>query len=793
MTPANVLRGPPPYNAATRSGAAVSRAGRRWWGAVALALGSVSGVPVRALLAQAGTVQGQVRDSASGEVVPGAVVLLLDARGEVVARTLTGTRGQFTLTRPLAAVQVRALRLGFTPVALTLPAGPDELSPVVLTLAPVTRLLPSVGTVVARGCPRPPNGEEAFGLLDQARAGLLATVIAREKLPALMRVVQYQRHIGVDGVTIEQQTVRVDSAVRTATSFSTQRSAHDLVDRGFRTGVRGEFTYTAPDADVLLSDAFQRGYCFRLAEADSARPTQRGLRFTPARRRSSTVDIEGIIWIDTAQRVLREVEFAFVGVDELMASLGAGGRMGFHTLPNGLVFIAQWSMRLVGARDPLTSPLSAQDYSIREIGGEVAEVQVGDSGAFYAPLGSAHITAVTTTGAPVAAARIRLANTDYQAITNSAGRATIPFVLPGSYQVMVDDVALEPAGLSIPLASRLVVPRAASTIVRLVVPTAEQFVAPLCGQETFVRGDAWLVAKITDAKGEPLAGASYTVSSRSQGDALFVAASGTVPSTGMIAVCRLSRGGEVEIAAWKSRSQVARQRERLDGQITAVRMTMASRQVSQGPDSDPVPFVAAGTVRDSATGTVVANARIAFPGTPFEAASDESGRFVMSGLKRGEHRVEVSTPWLDSIGAVRRTTVTLDDNTPVTLFLPSVDETLRSSCGVVVREGDGAIVGQVNSQVTGPLPAALRVIAEWDSVGGPVLRSPPAGDSQWGVRSRAVAPVGAQGSYRLCGVPTGQIVAVRVSLETTASPEGVDVRVDPIRRFARVDLTFQVP
>jgi hypothetical protein len=273
----------------------------------------------------------------------------------------------------------------------------------------------------------------------------------------------------------------------------------------------------------------------------------------------------------------------------------------------------------------------------------------------------------------------------------------------------------------------------------------------------------------------------WAITELRSGAASFVSASGTVPSTGIIAVCRLHQGTEVEIAAWTSRTHVARVRERLDKKITAVRMTMASRMVARvAPIDEPASLVAAGTVRDSASGTPVASARIAFLGTPFEAASDDSGRFVLGGLKRGQHPVEISTPWLDSIGAVRRTTVTIDERAPIVLFLPTVGVTLRSSCGVTVEEGEGAIVGQVHSLATGPVPGTTRVIAEWDSIVEPA------------VRARTAGVIGAGGSYRLCGVPTGRTIAVHVALDTLAR-ESATVYIDPVRRFARLDFTVKPP
>ena len=51
-----------------------------------------------------------------------------------------------------------------------------------------------------------------------------------------------------------------------------------------------------------------------------------------------------------------------------------------------------------------------------------------------------------------------------------------------------------------------------------------------------------------------------------------------------------------------------------------------------------------------------------------------TGRFVVGGIPRGVRLVEVRSPWYDSIGAVRRTTLSGRDTPPLTPSLPPLTQ-----------------------------------------------------------------------------------------------------------------------
>ncbi|MEQ1690616.1 MAG: carboxypeptidase-like regulatory domain-containing protein, partial [Gemmatimonas sp.] len=511
--------------------------------------------------AQTGEVRGVVRDSSTGRPVSGAVVLALDALGTTLGRTISGERGQYRLSRPDATMLVRVLRLGYRPTTERLPLVRAEVLTVDLIMVTVPRALDGMDVIAARGCPTRADRADAFALLDQARAGLLATIVARERQPARLHVLRFERFLDLDGVEIERQRVRMDSSRSASTSFNAVHNAVDFVNRGFRTGVPGQYTYFGPDADVLLDERFQRGYCFSLATASEARTAQVGLRFTPANRREGRVDIDGTLWIDTAARALHDIEFRYVGIEALAEAFNAGGRVGFRTLPNGVPFIDQWSLRLVGAPDTMDTGarVSSQHYAVREIGGELARAQWADGPAWNGPHSAIHVTAVNRAGEPASGVMLNLAGSDYRVATDKLGRALFEFVLPGPYEVMVEDPRLTVIGLQIPTGRALTARRASSALVRVDVPSAEDFVGAMCDQVAPKPNEAWLLARVVGTDGGPVSGARWRVSEAEGARWRVVSDNGRTGSNGIVTQCRgLARGRSAEVASWRDPKDAVR-------------------------------------------------------------------------------------------------------------------------------------------------------------------------------------------------------------------------------------------
>ena len=732
--------------------------------------------------------RGVIRDSASRAPVPGAVVMALDADGQMVVRTIASERGTYRMSRPSTVTQLRVVRLGFRPTTIAVPASAGDSQTFDVTLVTVPRALDAIDVVAARGCPVRNDRGEAFALLDQARAGLLATVVAREKQPAALRVLRYERRLDLDGIEIDRQTVQLDSSTNATTSFNAVRSAIDFVDNGFRVGDNGQFTYFGPDADVLLDERFQRGYCFSVAAADSAHRAQVGLRFTPASRRGKRIDIDGTLWIDTATRTLNDIEFRYLGVDALAESFGAGGRIGFRTLPSGVPFIDSWSLRLVGAPDTIVTDgaVSSQSYAIREVGGELSEARWPDGTRWQAPLGAAHITAVRRNGEPARGVSINLVGTDYRAVTDSLGRATIDHLVPGPYRFAADDPRLAAIDLQLPIARTFVARRANSALVRLEVPTAEQFVLDGCDRNiTSNLTDALILVRIVGSDSRPLGGVKWRVSESRDGRWRVVSDNGITASTGLVTLCRgVERGSMIEVAAWRDAADAVRVRKVTDDRLSVVRVPLPTKTiVAQRPASDAPRVTVTGTVRDSVSGALVSDARVTFLGTPFEGATDSTGQFLVGGIARGAYTVEVSTPFLDSIGAVSRQTVSLRDSlSTVSLYVPVLRAVMSATCGA--DSVSGAIVGRVSARSEVALPTGLQIVAEWPE-------DPLASSTKSATRLRWVrAGLDPNGTYRLCGVPSNVALNLRTEGDSTtnlaALPQTVRVMSD--RLFARADV-----
>src|SRR4029079_15015977 len=142
------------------------------------------------------------------------------------------------------------------------------------------------------------------------------------------------------------QMVRKRVTSSTTESFSAARSAAAFSRQGFIEDSTGAHAYVGPDAETLIDDAFAERYCFKVAPPDRTRPLQVGLGFEPVDREDGRIDIVGTVWIDTLSRVLRDMDFHYVGLDPQTSALSPAARLAFRELSNGVVIIDQWSLRL---------------------------------------------------------------------------------------------------------------------------------------------------------------------------------------------------------------------------------------------------------------------------------------------------------------------------------------------------------------------------------------------------------------------------------------------------------------
>jgi len=362
---------------------------------------------------------------------------------------------------------------------------------------------------------------------------------------------------------------RIDSAGTTFGSFGAARSAADFVRNGFTADSSGLLVYYGPDAEVLLDDGFAAGYCFHLMEAERARPNQIGLGFRPASRRDGRIDVDGALWIDTVARALVDIDYRYLGVDPRAEPFRPGGRISFREMPNGVVVIDQWSIRIVGGRreenDPFQSivrPLSPTGRPIPrdpsfygvEVWGELARATWPDGYSWMAPLGTLHVKAVDEDGKPMPGTIVRLADTDYQATADSAGNLELPDLVPGPYAVSIVDPELAALGITMPTPLEFVAARRWAILTRLPVTTLEDYLSDRCrtggadgsGQRSeAVSGAAWLIGRVTTPTGQVVPDAKWSLRYRDFLGEHRIVKDADVGLDGVFQYCQLRKGESV--------------------------------------------------------------------------------------------------------------------------------------------------------------------------------------------------------------------------------------------------------
>ena len=245
-----------------------------------------------------------VVDSMSRRPIAGAVLVVVDSTGTTLARNITNERGSCRVTLPRGAQRLRARRIGYRAREVRVPARTGDVTEFDIGMIAIAALLEPMRVTAAGSCPQRSDAAAAYSLLEQARAGLLATIVAREARPATLKLLIYERFMDGNSDRIEHQKVQIDSSVGRTASFSAATTASDFVEQGFARDSANTRLYFGPDAEVLLDDRFLLGYCIRIQDPQRERPNQVGLGFSAADRRRGRIDIDGALWIDTVARAL---------------------------------------------------------------------------------------------------------------------------------------------------------------------------------------------------------------------------------------------------------------------------------------------------------------------------------------------------------------------------------------------------------------------------------------------------------------------------------------------------------
>ncbi len=461
--------------------------------------------------ARAQFLTGTVIDSVGRFPVPGVVVILLDSAGGTVARNLTNERGEYRVALRDAARTARFVRIGFSPAEVPVPARGGAAARLDVAMAPLPNLIQAVHVIANSRCRVRKDRAQALGLWEQARAGLLATIVAREENPGKVVRLGFYRVMDGNSEHIERMRVESDSAEGTGKTYTAAQQAADFARFGFSTDSLASATYFGPDADVLLSDAFGSAYCFEIADRDRSRPHQIGLHFMPADPKKWRVDIDGTLWIDSVAKELRDVEYKYLNVEAGARRFNPGGYVSFRSMTNGVVLIDRWWIRLVNATPDTTiddrGRLRYNDWVYaEEDGGELARAVWPDGLQWKAQLGSLRLRAMTKDKKPAAGTIIGLVATHYFGTADSDGIVQIDELLPGPYAVRVIDPRIAELGIGWSTPLSFVAKRDTTSLATLVVPTTESRIADKCvANHHWTVGDSlFTIGRVVTPDGKPV-------------------------------------------------------------------------------------------------------------------------------------------------------------------------------------------------------------------------------------------------------------------------------------------------
>ena len=490
-----------------------------WHTAIRLATLALGLALVRPAGAQ--RVHGTVHDSASTQPVSGVVLTLYDSLGRMTVRTISDEQGRYSLPIDNRSTRLRAIRIGFQPreAPLVRAAGGDVRLD--LTMSAIPAMLTGVRVAGRPLCPGAGDHGLAFNLWEQARAGLLASVVAREAKPADVSTLLYERRLSPNDDRVRSQTLQKREG-RSSRPFLAFAEPAVFARAGYMKEDASGRTYYAPDADVLLDESFAITHCFTLT-IDKDHPAQVGIAFEPApqRGRDTMVDVTGVIWLDRDHPQLRTLEFEYTAIEPVAATVHTGGTISFRTMSNGIVLIDWWSMRLpvmTATMVPSTMTSSSQPMperrtdrrnlrvtEVQSSGGELLTAKWKDGIAITLEPGRITGRVVEKgTSRGHKGAVVSLAGTYDEVVTDSVGAFVFAPVIPGKYTISVSDTLLSDIVDARSVSRSIDVARGERATVELRVPPLTEVVAHACQGTTMGPETSILLGSLQDSTGAPV-------------------------------------------------------------------------------------------------------------------------------------------------------------------------------------------------------------------------------------------------------------------------------------------------
>ena len=484
----------------------------------------VGGMPA---VVQAQLVRGTVLATDGATPAPAVIVVLENDAGLVLTRTLSDARGafRFQLPTPVARYRLRALRVGYTPTDGPV-IGPfaqttTEIPPLQFSLTGAAVALPAVSVRGRDDCRTgSADGQLVARVWEEGRKALMASQLASSDSPLNAEWIEYDRTLDSAGIRVRQQSVRTTRSATTRAFRSAP--AESLAAHGYVVDRDGGTVYHAPDADVMLSESFTNGHCFRLEPPTDSAPEQIGVAFRPVGNDNQRRDITGVLWLDRVSNELRRIEYRYTGLPAFVESARPGGTVEFLRLGAGQWMVQRWYVRMpilarrdnqttVGRRRVLITTSGVAVRALQVSGGEVTRVTQGERTLFRGEgarlaMQLRRATGTHIPGHDISGALGVLIGTDYTMRTDSVGSARVEPILPGQYRLQVHTPLMDSLGIAgrehdidVGIDGRLV---------QMTLPSTTELLRAVCSADVVRRAQSLLRGTVRDSSGHVVSGAT---------------------------------------------------------------------------------------------------------------------------------------------------------------------------------------------------------------------------------------------------------------------------------------------
>ncbi len=478
-----------------------------------LALGAL--VTASPLVTEAQTIRGQVIDSLSGRTVGAGFVVLLDEDGREMFRALSDATGRFAIQAAEGVYRLRSERIGYRAwVSPPFTLRPGETLERDIVIATIPTQLSAIRVTGSDRCRQSASdAENTATVWEEARKALAAATWTLDRELFRYALTMYDRDLDRLGRRVGREQYRRSEGF-TRVPFRSSRTAYELAAQGYILEHEdGSWTYEAPDANVLLSDAFLGTHCLSVVRTRDD-DTRIGVAFEPIDG-DGRADIRGTLWLDEASAELRRLEYEYTELPYGVRSRQVGGDIEFMRVTSGAWVIRRWEIRM--PKIELRRTRYRDDpsvFGIHAAGGRVVGVTTPTGAQIYSVASTLEGTVYDSTRMrPLAGARITVVGTPDTATADRRGRFRLISNVGGERAIALRHPRLDSVGFAFPdIPFELV--RGDTVTIPLAVPSLATIRAVLCTDSTDDREPRIgrvLFGFVRDRAGNPVAEAVMTL------------------------------------------------------------------------------------------------------------------------------------------------------------------------------------------------------------------------------------------------------------------------------------------